>query len=377
MKKKIGAITFHSSYNYGSVLQAYALQEFIKNNFGHAYDYQIINLRTERQKKYYDQSFKIFDLKNNLKKILLSRYRTQLLERKNKYEDFINNELCLTDGEYSDMREIAERCPKYDYYISGSDQIWKPTILDFDWSFFLEFVEDDAKRISYAPSFGPEPLLLDDLTRKRLIEDLSKYENISVREVGSAEAVKQVIDKNAEIHVDPTLLLDSGDWDKIVGERIIKEDYILLYDLKGNKHAYEISRELSKIYNIPVVTVKENAKIQFLCRDFVKEYSAGPIEFLNYIKYAKIVVSSSFHGNVFSVIFEKPFLAVDGKTDYRINHLLKMTDLEDRAVSSVEDIPSTNRLFETNFEKARAVIEKERKRSRKYLSVALDEETKK
>ena len=198
-----------------------------------------------------------------------------------------------------------------------------------------------------------------------------------MREAGSAEVIKQTIGKNAEIHVDPTLLLNSTDWDKIVGDRIIKEDYILLYDLKGNKNAYEVSRELSKMCNIPVVIVKENAKMHFLYRDFVKKYNAGPIEFLNYIKYAKIVISSSFHGNVFSVIFEKPFLAVGGKTDYRINHLLKMTNLEDRAVSSVEDIPLANELFEVNFKNARVGIEKERKRSRKYLSIALDEGMKK
>ena len=373
MKKNIGAITFHSSYNYGSVLQAYALQEFIKKNFGYAYNYQIINLRTERQKRYYDKSFGMFDLKNNLKKILLVGHKVQILKRKNKYEDFINNKLCVTK-EYASLEELQSAKLDFDYFISGSDQIWNYKILDFDWSFFLEFVNGNAKKISYAVSFGPRLLDLSDDESSRLKKDLAEYDNISVREAGSAEMVKQILGKSvAKIHVDPTFLLEKEDWNKIIGDRIYNGDYILLYDLKGNKNAYKISRVLSKIYNIPVLIVKENAKLHFLYRDFVRKYDAGPIEFLNYVKYAKVVVSSSFHGNVFSIIFEKPFLAVDGKEDLRISNLLKLTKLVDRAVSDVDDLASID-LFNLDYTVARKSIQVENMRSREYLADALDVE---
>ncbi|MBR3269965.1 polysaccharide pyruvyl transferase family protein [Candidatus Saccharibacteria bacterium] len=206
-KKKIGAITFHSSYNHGSVLQAYALQEFIKREFGKHFDYQIINLRTERQKKYYEKSYSLFDIKNNAKNILLAKYKPQILERQKKYELFIKNKLCLTD-EYQDADSLAKANFNYDYYLSGSDQIWNYTILDFDWSFFLEFCGEKTKKISYAASFGPKPLELDELTKNRLKDDLSKYKNISVREIGSANMIEEITGENsAEIHIDPTLLL--------------------------------------------------------------------------------------------------------------------------------------------------------------------------
>lgn len=371
MKKKIAAITFHSSYNYGSVLQAYALQEFVKKEFGKYFDYKIINLRTDRQKEFYKRPYGYYDCRSLARKCLFVGFKNKILGKKYKFEKFINNSLNIT-SEYSDVYEIEKAKLKFDYYISGSDQIWNYAILDFDWSFFLEFCEK-GKKISYAASFGPKPLELDEATKNRLEKDLSEYENISVREVGSAEKVKQIMDMDiAEIHVDPTLLLDKKDWDKIAGARIIKGDYIFLYDLKGNRNAYEIARKLSKTYDVPVVIVKENAKMNILYRDFIKKYDAGPLEFLNYIKYAKIVVSSSFHGNAFSVIFEKPFLAVGGKEDFRINNLLKMTGLIGRAVTTIDDIMPGKELFDVNFDFAKRAVKKEQKRSRKYLAKALE-----
>lgn len=373
-KKKICAITFHSSYNHGSVLQAYALQQFITKEFGNYFTYNIINLRTERQKKFYDRSYTFLNIRNDLKKILFSKHKTQISERKKKYEYFINNILCLTD-EYSSMDGLVKADFDSDYYISGSDQIWNYTLLDFDWSFFLEFVER-GKKISYAASFGPETLKLDEVVKKRLKKDLSEYSNISVREAESANKIEQVLGKNiAKVHIDPTLLLGREEWSQIIGDRIIEGDYIFLYDLKGDRNAYEISRKLSKTYNMPVVVIKENARMYLLYRDFVKKYDAGPTDFLNYIKYAKIVVSSSFHGNVFSIIFERPFLAVGGREDLRISNLLKLTGLEERAVSDANGI-NLDGLLSINFTAAELAIERERERSKKYLVNALDLEAK-
>ena len=370
-KKEIGAITFHSPYNYGSVLQAYALQKFVIREFGNEFIYTIINLRTKRQKDFYCRPYGFYDFKNIAKKMIFFGHKRQFLKRAEKFELFIKDALNTTE-EYSSAGELCKANFDFEYFLSGSDQIWKYTILDFDWSFFLEFCKK-GKKISYAASFGPEPLELDKITKTRLRKDLSEYRNISVREIGSAEKIKQIMGKDiAEIHVDPTLLLDEKDWDEIIGARIIRGDYIFLYDLKGNRNAYEIARKLSKAYNIPVVIVKENAKMHILYRDFIKKYNAGPLEFLNYIKYAKIVVSSSFHGNAFSVIFEKPFLAVGGKEDFRINNLLEMTGLIGRAVTTIDDIMPGKELFNVDFDFARWAIKKEQKRSRKYLAKALE-----
>ena len=253
--KKIAAITFHSSYNHGSCLQAYALQEFVKNNYRGA-KYDIINLRTDRQKVFYKKPYDSLTIKNLIKRTIFLGYKKKFQTRQKNFENFIGTKLNITD-EYSSLEELKNANFKYDYYISGSDQLWNCTLLDFDWSFFLEFVKT-GKRISYAASFGPvgEKWSKEEIDRTKM--DLAKYDYISVREPGSQNMVKKILGVSPTINVDPTLLLNEKEWEKVAshaGER--KKDYIFLYDLKGLKKSYDIARALSKKYKMPVVIVKE------------------------------------------------------------------------------------------------------------------------
>lgn len=380
-KKEIGAITFHSSYNHGSVLQAYALQAFCEKNFGATHNYHIINLRTKRQKEYYSKPCGCASknlLKRLIVKILYAKYMRCFRMRKEAFETFISDRLNTTQ-EFPTCEAIRNARLNYDYYISGSDQIWNYPILDFDWSFFLEFC-DTGKKISYAASFGPKRRVRDKKDEKRIRDDLATYDDISVRELGSLKIYHDITGRaDGEIHVDPTLLLDASEWDELANERLIDGDYIFLYDLKSSKVAYEIADRLSKHYRIPVVVVKENAKMQILYRRFLKKYEAGPCDFLSLVKNAKIVVSSSFHGTIFSMIFGKPFVAVDAKHDNRISDILRKAKLEKRMVDKIDEIPTENDLLKTDYREINMLIKKERSRSRKYLSDALeynDESTK-
>ena len=373
MKKTIGTITFHSSYNHGSMLQAYALQEYITKKFGKFFDYKIINLRTKRQRDYYNRPFCCYDLKNIIKSILFIKYRRMFLDGRKNYENFLNNRLNITE-EYSTINELCDANLSFDYYISGSDQIWNYPILDFDWSFFLEFCEK-GKKISYAASLGPNKIDdCDESTKKRITKDLSEYSKISVREKGSYDAIKKITGReDISINIDPTLLLDEDDWKKIIDEkRLIEDDYIFLYDLKNNSESYKIADRISKKYKMPVVTVKNMYHLKNEYKHFIRKYDAGPSEFLNYVKNAKIVISSSFHGNVFSIILKKPFLAVGGSRDNRIKDILEITGLKDRAVGNVGEIPSGDKLFNVDFSKCDAGLVRERQKTERYFCEALE-----
>lgn len=371
-KKQIATITFHASHNHGSCLQAYALQKFIQNEFPNT-GYHIINFYTDKQKSLYGKPYNVITTKSLIKRLIFTGYKKKILERKQNFEKFVNSKLSLTQ-EYSTLEGLKRADLHFDYYISGSDQLWNHALSDFDWSFFLEFCDtkNGGQKISYAASFGSksEKWSPEDLRRAR--KDLQDYKHISVREPASAAMVKKIINREPEINVDPTLLIDEEDWDKLVGDRLIQQDYIFLYDLKGLKRSYDIAKRLSKEYKLPVVIVKENSK-RHLFYHFIKKYEAGPFEFLNYMKYAKFIVSSSFHGTVFATIFQKPFLAVDGNTDFRISNLLKNMGLTDRGIASVGELSNKKDLFTIDYSSRDKVIRAEQKRSQQYFKKALDE----
>ena len=327
--KTIATITFHSAYNFGSNLQAYALQEYVKQICPDC-DYKIINLRSKKQKELYILPFYKKGLKNKIKSLFFLKYKKDLIKRNELYETFINKYLNLTK-EYNSIDDIKKDEINYDYYISGSDQIWNLNAIDFDWSNFLEFAKK-GKKISYAASFGPSLQNLSDNEKDRIKKDLQEYDYISVREEGSRNNVKNIANLDSLIHIDPTMLLTKDEWNKIIPtDRLIESEYILLYTLHNKKETFEIAKKISKELNIPIVVPKENLKIHIFYK-FKHYYCCGPIEFLNLLRNAKLVLSSSFHGTVFSIIFKKPFLAINGEKDFRISTLLKTMNFLDRTV---------------------------------------------
>jgi polysaccharide pyruvyl transferase WcaK-like protein len=314
----------------------------------------------------YKSVFEKGDLRNRILGLIYIKYKRLFKQRASRYEDFIANRLNVTK-EYSSAEELKSIGP-YDVYVSGSDQIWNLKCYDFDWSNYLEFAKN-LNRISYAASFGPKSYEWNTEERKRIRQDLLKYAHISVREEGSAKAVNDLVGIEPNIHVDPTLLIDAKKWEKIAStQRATKKEYILLYDLKQNKNAYKIAHTLSRVYRLPVVVIKENAKMLIRYPSFIKRYDAGPEEFLGYIKNAKIVVSSSFHGTVFSIIFRKPFFAVDGLKDLRISTLLNRTSLEERSVSNDDYKRKIMNAYNIDFSNVDAYLKRERERSLRFLT---------
>ena len=368
MGKKTATITFHAAHNYGSKLQAYALQQTI---LGLGYENEIINLRTERQKDLYTVFTKRKGLKYVFKNLSHLMYYHSLKKAYDKFEQFVNNKLIMTK-EYSTEDELKQADLKYDLYVAGSDQIWNPVPADFDWSYYLTFVQD-GRKISYAPSFGQLASKGNEVTMHKIADALSSFDAISVRERAAADNIQQLVGRIPTVVLDPTLLLQKEQWlDLIKNEkRLVKSDYIFFYTLFADSQRMNIVKRVSDATGLPVVT--SNFSNQYdVFNPFIKCYDAGPLDFLTLIRDAKLVVVSSFHGTVFSTLLNVHFFAIDGMNDARISTLLTTVGLEDReiTISNVEE--KCKNPYSIDFENVNKRIEAARRPSMEYLRKSLE-----
>lgn len=338
---KVGIITFHASHNYGSMLQAYALQQTVIA-LGH--QCEIINLRTVAQREMYRPFYK---QPGWIKKLKAIRYPWIALDdvRKHQlFEKFLNTYYHLSSETYSSAEALSKAQFDYDCYISGSDQIWNTNCYDFSSAYFLDFVKT-GRRIAYAPSMGPLPSHVDISSQFRLANLLEQYQAISVREPNTAKRIKQLTGKTAIVTADPTLLPSSSLWSSLAGEKPhVKGEYILLYTpwYEPYKGLYSDAAKIAEKKGIQVIcTITEGYRYWRRNPHFKYFTAVGPIEFLNLIKYSKAVLCGSFHAVVFSLIFGKSFYAYKGMDDSRISHLLQMTGLE-KCAESPENITSVD-----------------------------------
>lgn len=366
MKNKVGIITFHASHNYGSNLQAYALQQYVS---GLGYDCEIINFRSMIQKDQYAIITKqkgTFAKCRNAYSIITYKNRKKKF---NRHEEFINNKLVKSSKEYSTLEELANENFDYDFYISGSDQIWNPTCHDADMAYFLPFVKT-GKRIAYAPSFGP----IGKFTNiDEIGECLKKYDNISVREENAAVIVEELTGTVPPIMPDPTMLINGDQWLPLCSDRLVKGDYVFYYSLSSTKESVKIAQTISKKLNMPVVTSRVTS-IYEIFSGFLKRTWAGPQEFLSLISNAKFVIGTSFHCIVFSIIFNKPFFAINGLRDKRISTLLSTMGLENRSVKAEDLDEKLKNIFEIDFTKANQEIRRQQERAKEFLLNALSTE---
>lgn len=318
---KIGIITFHWGTNYGAVIQAYAQQEYLKK-IGH--DVSIINYRPERYKK------------TLLKCFLIRRFwliPIKLIEffKEKKIEEFREHNLNETVI-YSSLQELQENPPKLEVYICGSDQIWNPSFTTLGegkttTAYYLDFGESKIKRLAYAVSFG-----CDELPQKAA--DVAKnytqkFSAISVRENSGLKIVKKLGYPDPIILCDPTLLLTSSDYSKLFKSNVdLKEKTVYNYILREkDKRVDTLNDLLSNEY-----IIKSNRK------GFI---SSSMPEWLSNIRHSSLVVTNSFHGMVFAIIFKRPFIVVGAENkasemNGRFTTLLNYLDLEKRFIYKVE-----------------------------------------
>lgn len=377
---RIAIMTWYTYRNFGTALQASALFHVLKEQ-GH--EVKLIYYTPTARSRFFPKISQEI-VRTNLNAVIKpdDSYRIVVSEQREKLFDkylsrrIIETKKCSTSAELQSLNE------EFDAFICGSDGIWAPYL--YDERYFLSFVEDGKKIISYAPSFGVKKILNDDL--KILIKkELSRFTSLSVREEEGADIVKDITngEKVADVVVDPTLLLSASEWDEFAGvndTKQINSKYILCYFLNTIKTYWDFVQDISRRLSLPVRIIQfTDEKISDI--DQIP-FDVGPSEFVSLIKNATYVCTDSFHGLCFSIIYNRPFTVFKRFKDNdvrninsRITHLIKKMGFEKYFVDPFKVSKECEQvsLHDGEFTKANQILAYEKTHAYSYLRHSLSE----
>lgn len=368
VNEKIGVITFHEVYNYGAVIQAYALQKFLDDN---GFKNEIVDFSPKKQKDYTN----IYSIRNGFKRfiktLMLTPANTQRIVRKKRFDNFLEDYLTLSQEKYEDSTSLEKANENYQTFIVGSDQVWNVTKKsDTSSAYFLRFVGDNKKRIAYAPSIGNATL--EELKVYR--EDLKRFNALSCREKGGSSLVSKLVGSDVKVVLDPTLLIDRN---SLLGltETTKEVPYILYYSLDGydkRTNNMDILLLLKRKFGLALKIVTPEWPFH---KEFGEDIiNAGPKEFLSLIKNAEIVCTNSFHGTALAIKFERPLYVLEefSAEDERKRSILEQLKIENRNISSIEDVKMI-RSYEMDYTSINKKLKILRDDSSRYLINALIE----
>lgn len=320
---KIGIITVHRAYNYGSVLQCYALQEYLKTQ-GH--DVWIIDYRqrwTEAVYKvfswYYIWHFiKLRDFRAIIDYIRKFKIRKKVIAQQKKIFHAFASRFRLT-------KPCKYKVPTdFDIYLIGSDQLWTHQCVGGEDKFYLGYFKHPQNSKIFGYSLSVSTPSLHQFGAKRLSDIIHNFNKISVREQGNAEQIKRLTGIQLPVTIDPTLLVDIELWDEMVNDTWKSRKYIAIYQARpvvGNpNYLYEKAQILSRELNCDIIDLR------------TMEYSVE--DFISIIKYAQCVLTTSYHAIVFALLMKTPCYAIklnDG-LDVRYVDLLTSLGLEEELV---------------------------------------------
>lgn len=315
---KIGILTFVNAVNYGAVLQAYASQKFL-NDAG--YDAQLINYTPAAPKQNITQDAPKPGKLNHL--ISIAKHPFKFISAKaktKKTNNFKNIYLKISPTKY--VGEISELKEKFDIVIAGSDQIWNTDLSFASKTFFLDF-KTSAKKVGYAVSVGREQY--SELDKEMIHKYNGNFEKISVRENSLKDYLKKQENKESIVVCDPVFLIEQKDWNSIcVSPK--KSGYILVYAMEYNETLINTIKKLKKDTHKRVYFINGGGYHINKSELPGKIINAqGPKEFLGWIKNADIVLTNSFHGAAFSVIFKKELIILEHST--RNERLIQLADV--------------------------------------------------
>lgn len=319
---KIGLLSPHYAYNYGAVLQAFALKHYLRS-IGH--DTVIINRRPAYQCAIPSLLGRMArKVEEFAKRSSFGKFEKQFLQPQTRP--------IILQSDWNNFSEY-----KFDAVIVGSDQVWRDNYVfnSFGFNLFLDFVEDGVKRIAYAPSLGKESWeASDDVTDKvKLL--LNKFNAISVREITSIPILKNKFGVDSQLVVDPSMLLTADEYQNKFCIPEKRDQYIAAYILDDNKMFNKNLNRLSHDAGMPVhkIGVKSpNSSIRVMLNRFRPMPSVT--KWVENIANSNGVVTNSFHGMMFSIIFRKQFVVVmnNKRGAARFLSLLKMFGLGDRLI---------------------------------------------
>lgn len=362
--KKIGIITLNGYFNFGNRLQNYALQETLKS-----FDYEVDTIWVENIREIGLVKSKTMNPIKNTKRVLRNVQKRIYLDPLNnkrtaRFEEFSKRYIKEHDTKITENYLPEHLLSQYDYFVTGSDQVWNPYFTKGSPLYHLTFAPKE-KRVAYAPSFG-----VSEIPKKYATDFqqwLSEMASLSVREEAGAKIIKQMTGREAEVVADPTMLLTREQWLEVAkpAKNKPKEDILLTYYLgRVPKSTEDFIINHAKKHGLKVVNLV-NIKEK-------EHYLADPAEFLDYINSAKLFVTDSFHGAVFSILFETPFVVTDrvgsvASMNSRITTLLSKYSLENRHIDTVEE----EEVIKAEYSHVGEILDAERKVALNYLGGAL------
>lgn len=354
---KVATLSYHNAYNYGAVFQCAALQHVI-SKLGHECD--IINYRNETVENQYAIKWSLGDIRHD---IVLMPFIAKKKKNFNAWRASCPKTNLITRPELPQLNSL------YDYFVVGSDQVWNMKCHSADTSYFLDFVDENRKKIAYAASFGTYsvPSEFVPLYKKYLPE----FEAISVRESRGITLVNELAGKQAKCTLDPVLLVGDDFWlSRMASRKLVEGQYVFVYQLS---HSNMIPRFLDALRKekskIVFVTGHSGNMIHYRLGDRNCS-SVSPEEFLSLLSNADKVVTDSFHATALSILFHKQFYSIiKGKETDRYNsrlvEILREYNLLDCCGSTAGDFDLNGTPDYSRFDE---LIKTQRAQSLEFLS---------
>ncbi len=365
-KAKIGILTFHRAYNYGAVLQCFALQQILIES---GKDVEVIDYKNNYFEETYSLNpFKIKEFKKRIKVFAQWILRMPIMlketQKKKKIQKFVSTYIKLSKPYVK--KELAEANKIYNMFIVGSDQVWNSELTNFDSSYFLDFVEQNNKRIAYAASLGRK--YLRGIEYELLRSFLPLYKAVGVREKDGGKIIENMIGIAPTSVLDPTLLISKEGWNSYLPSRIRQKKYILIYTVQKPSILLEKAFEFAQQNGYEVISFnKLKTKHKYKLK-----ISASPLEFLAFIRDAECIFTTSFHGLIYSINFNKPFFYELSKnpinTNSRLIDICELLDIHNREIKSNE---LSN--VSINYEQVNRRLEKLRENSISFLLKSVEE----
>ncbi|MBE5851205.1 MAG: polysaccharide pyruvyl transferase family protein [Lachnospiraceae bacterium] len=354
-RKKTGIVSCYFIHNYGSMLQSYATQMILDKMNIENETINVSGFIKQLRKKQYSyilySGFKSGLLKDRfwkatdfiVKKLVKNEYSRNIVKRDCELDRFVNCRIRKSEI-YSSIEDLKEKCSyKYDSIIVGSDQLWLPANIAADY-YTLNFVPHGMNSIAYATSFGVSSLPKDASEMARTF--LPRINHISVREKTGQDLIKDLTGRIVPIVCDPTLLLTDKEWLSIQKPNpIYEEPYIFCYFISNDRKRRQFARRLADRIGTKVVAlphVDHYVKLDEDYADFTP-YQIGPEDFINLIKNSNYVCTDSFHGTVFSILYQKEFFnfkrytkETKQSTNSRLEALHDLIGITDRMFSGEE-----------------------------------------
>lgn len=332
---KIGILTFHCAHNYGAILQAYASKIFLEQNGHEGYfiDYRpkaiVSKYKVFTRSRFLSRSF--FTFIRKLKDEIPFIYKR--IKKFNAFESFINKRL-LENGKKK--INLSNELRNLDCYLLGSDQIWNISLLGYFDNIYWGNLPIVKPMFSYAVSMENE---IPPFYHSQISKSLCRFDAISVRE----EIIKDMLQKEFKIDaktvLDPTFLISKNDWLKIEETLKVPQRYVLLYYFGVSNNIVEEAELFARKNNCKLIVISIGVLKD---KRFINNVNPGNFVYL--FHHALYVITNSFHGTAFSIIFEKPFYVITkkGTTNYRINQLCKLCGLTERIIDTFDRNSSWN-----------------------------------